>query len=44
MGVFFNLLFWELFNGWGYSMSIGEWRVVDGSSYEGIGLLFDEVV
>ncbi|MEQ8705080.1 MAG: hypothetical protein RIC19_14235 [Phaeodactylibacter sp.] len=37
----FNL---ELPNGWGYSMSIGEWRAADGRSYEGIGLPPDEVV
>lgn len=43
-GAFSNLLLRELPNGWGYSMSIGEWRAADGSTYEGVGLPPDEVV
>ena len=37
-GAFSNLVTRELPNGWGYSMSIGDWRAADGTSYEGQGI------
>ncbi len=37
-GAFSNLVTRELPNGWGYSMSIGDWRAADGTSYEGRGI------
>ena len=37
-GAFSNLVTRELPNGWGYSMSIGDWRAADGISYEGQGI------
>lgn len=37
-GAFSNLVNRELPNGWGYSMSIGDWRAADGTSYEGTGI------
>lgn len=37
-GAFSNQINRELPNGWGYSISIGEWRAADGSSYEGKGI------
>ncbi len=43
-GAFSNLVLREMPNGWGYSMSIGDWRAADGTSYEGIGLPPDIVV
>ena len=43
-GAFSNLVLRELPNGWGYSMSIGDWRAADGTSYEGVGLPPDEVL
>ena len=43
-GAFSNLMLRELPNGWGYSMSIGEWRAADGTSYEGKGLPPDLLV
>lgn len=43
-GAFSNQINRELPNGWGYSLSIGEWLDVDGNSYEGIGLAPDVLV
>ena len=43
-GAFSNLVLRELPNGWGYSMSIGDWRAADGTSYEGVGLPPDIVL
>lgn len=43
-GAFSNVLLRELPNGWGYSMSIGEWRDANGVSHEGIGLIPDVLV
>jgi carboxyl-terminal processing protease len=37
-GAFSNLINRELPNGWGYSMSIGDWRAADGTSFEGVGI------
>lgn len=37
-GAFSNQINRELPNGWGYSISIGEWRAADGTSYEGLGI------
>ena len=37
-GAFSNLVIRELPNGWVYTMSIGDWRAGDGTSYEGIGI------
>ncbi|MTI39252.1 S41 family peptidase [Fulvivirga lutimaris] len=38
-GAFSNQINRELPNGWGYSMSIGEWVDGSGYSYEGVGLI-----
>ncbi len=43
-GAFSNQINRELPNGWGYSLSIGEWRDADGISYEGVGLAPDILV
>ena len=43
-GAFSNAITRELPNGWLYSLSIGDWRAADGTSYEGIGLPPDTVV
>ena len=43
-GAFSNAINRELPNGWLYSMSIGDWRAADGTSYEGIGLPPDVIV
>lgn len=43
-GAFSNLVLREMPNGWGYSMSIGDWRAADGTSFEGIGLPPDELI
>ncbi|MEM7659957.1 MAG: S41 family peptidase [Bacteroidota bacterium] len=43
-GAFSNQINRELPNGWGYSVSIGDWRDPDGISYESIGLPPDMVV
>ncbi len=37
-GAFSNQINREMPNGWGYSVSIGEWRTADGSSFEGQGI------
>lgn len=37
-GAFSNAVNRELPNGWLYSMSIGDWRAADGTSYEGQGI------
>jgi hypothetical protein len=37
-GAFSNAVNRELPNGWLYSMSIGDWRAADGTSYEGKGI------
>lgn len=37
-GAFSNQINRELPNGWGYSISIGEWRTGEGISYEGQGI------
>jgi len=37
-GAFSNAVNRELPNGWLYSMSIGDWRAADGTSYEGRGI------
>ena len=37
-GAFSNQINRELPNGWGYSISIGDWRAADGTSYEGQGI------
>lgn len=37
-GAFSNAINRELPNGWLYSLSIGDWRAADGTSYEGRGL------
>lgn len=43
-GAFSNAVYRELPNGWLYSLSIGDWRAADGTSYEGVGLPPDIVV
>lgn len=43
-GAFANAINRDLPNGWGYSMSIGDWRAADGTSYEGIGVPPDVLV
>jgi len=43
-GAFSDMTSRELPNGWVYSISIGDWRSSDGTSYEGIGLPPDLVV
>ena len=43
-GAFSNTATRELPKGWLYSLSIGDWRAADGTSYEGIGLPPDTVV
>lgn len=43
-GAFSNQINRELPNGWGYSISIGEWRAVNDSCYEGKGLPPDIVI
>lgn len=43
-GAFSNQINRELPNGWGYSLSIGEWVNANGVSYEGIGLPPDIVI
>ena len=40
-GAFSNAVPRELPNGWLYTLSIGDWRAADGTSYEGIGLAPD---
>ncbi len=37
-GAFSNQINRELPNGWGYSLSIGEWLDANGNSYEGLGM------
>ncbi|MBX2876978.1 MAG: S41 family peptidase [Saprospiraceae bacterium] len=37
-GAFSNQINREMPNGWGYSVSIGEWRTADGASFEGQGI------
>ena len=37
-GAFSNQINREMPNGWGYSISIGEWRTSDGQSFEGQGI------
>lgn len=43
-GAFSDMTSRELPNGWVYTISIGDWRTPDGTSYEGIGLPPDLVV
>ncbi|MEM6699603.1 MAG: S41 family peptidase, partial [Bacteroidota bacterium] len=43
-GAFANAINRDLPNGWGYSMSIGDWRAADGTSYEGKGVPPDVLV
>jgi C-terminal processing protease CtpA/Prc len=43
-GAFSDMISRELPNGWVYTISIGDWRSSDGTSYEGIGLPPDVVV
>jgi C-terminal processing protease CtpA/Prc len=43
-GAFANAITRELPNGWLYSMSIGEWRAADGTSFEGQGIPPDLVI
>lgn len=43
-GAFANAITRELPNGWLYSMSIGEWKAADGTSYEGQGIPPDIVI
>lgn len=43
-GAFSDMTSRELPNGWVYTISIGDWRAADGTSYEGIGLPPDVVV
>lgn len=43
-GAFSNAINRELPNGWLYSMSIGDWRLPDGSSLEGIGIAPDILI
>lgn len=43
-GAFSNQINREMPNGWGYSLSIGEWRDADGYSFEGIGIHPDILV
>lgn len=43
-GAFSNQINRELPNGWGYSLSIGQWLDANGVSYEGIGLAPDILV
>lgn len=44
VGVFFNQINREMFNGWGYFVSIGEWCMVDGLSFEGQGIFLEILV
>ncbi|HPS12687.1 MAG TPA: S41 family peptidase, partial [Prolixibacteraceae bacterium] len=43
-GAFSDMTSRELPNGWVYTISIGDWRSADGTSYEGIGFPPDVVV
>ncbi|MEM0993338.1 MAG: S41 family peptidase [Bacteroidota bacterium] len=43
-GAFANAINRDLPNGWGYAMSIGDWRAADGTSYEGLGIPPDILV
>lgn len=43
-GAFSDMTSRELPNGWIYSISIGDWRSADGTSYEGIGVPPDVVL
>ncbi len=43
-GSFSNQINRELPNGWGYSISIGQWVDANGTSYEGLGLVPDIVI
>jgi len=43
-GAFSDMISRELPNGWIYSISIGDWRSADGTSYEGIGVPPDVLV
>ncbi len=43
-GAFSDMTSRELPNGWVYSISIGDWRSADGTSYEGIGVPPDVLV
>jgi carboxyl-terminal processing protease len=43
-GAFSNAVPRELPNGWLYTISIGDWRAADGTSYEGIGIPPEQVV
>jgi carboxyl-terminal processing protease len=40
-GAFSDEVFFELLNGWVYSVSVGDYRGSDGKSYEGIGIAPD---
>jgi hypothetical protein len=43
-GAFSDMTSRELPNGWVYTISIGDWRAADGTSYEGIGFPPDMVI
>ncbi len=43
-GAFSNQINRELPNGWGYSLSIGQWVDADNISYEGVGLAPDIII
>jgi carboxyl-terminal processing protease len=43
-GAFSDMILRELPNGWGYSVSIGEWKDKDNRSWEGIGIAPDILV
>ena len=43
-GAFSNQINRELPNGWGYSLSIGQWTDAQGTSHEGIGLVPDMII
>lgn len=40
-GAFSDNIYRDLYNGWIYSLTIGDYRAADGKSYEGIGLVPD---
>jgi C-terminal processing protease CtpA/Prc len=43
-GAFSDQISTEMYNGWGYSIAVGDYRAADGLSYEGIGLAPDYLI
>ncbi len=42
-GAFSDAILRETYNGWAYTISVGDYRAADGQSYEGVGLVPDVV-